>query len=114
MLSYVVSNRSTLTTYYWCPQEDGTDIIFHSSRGNENLVEAHASSIGNNVVSNMVLSYFSYKPYEGGIEITHILKYDPCGTIPEYMKQKQVGRTMRSLKTVVNYCRDGTIPESLF
>lgn len=87
MLSYVVSNRSTLTTYYWCPQEDGTDIIFHSSCGNENLVEAHASSIGNNVVSNMVLSYFSYKPYESGIELTHILKYDPKGTIPEYMKQ---------------------------
>ena len=114
MLSYVVSNRSTLTTYYWSPQEDGTEKIFHSSRGNENLVSEHAESIGRNVVSNMVLSYFSYKPYEGGIELTHILKYDPSGTIPEYMKQKQVGRTMRSLKTVVDYCRDGTIPEALF
>ena len=62
----------------------------------------------------MVLSYFSYKPYEGGIEITHILKFDPKGSIPDFWKQKQAERTVRSLKTVVEYCRDGTIPESLF
>lgn len=37
----VISNRSTLTTFYEHEKEDGTRIIMHSSRGNEALVAAN-------------------------------------------------------------------------
>ena len=113
-LSYVMSNRSTMTTYYRRTLDDGTETMFHSSRGNENLCRINADKIGDDVVTNNVLCYFAYKPYEGGMELTHILKADPSGSIPEYLKQRAATRATKSLQTVVNFCRDGTIPEPLF
>ena len=39
----MVTNRATLTTFYRKELEDGTKMLFHSSRGNEELVTANAS-----------------------------------------------------------------------
>ena len=73
----LISNRSTLTTFYRYEKEDGTKVVMHSSRGNEKLIEANASQIGKDVINNNIITYMSYKPYEGGIELAHIMKMDP-------------------------------------
>ena len=38
----MISNRSTLTCFYRREKEDGTKLLFHSSKGNEELVTANA------------------------------------------------------------------------
>ena len=110
----VISNRSTLTTFYSHTKEDGTEVLFHSSKGNEELVTANSAQIGSDVVTNNVLTYMAWKPYEGGMELTHIVKMDPNGMIPGFIKNKAATRMANSLQIIVNYCRDGTIPEPIF
>ena len=110
----MISNRSTLTTFYRKDCEDGTKVIFHSSQGNEELIAANADQIGSDVVTNNALTYMAWKPYEGGIEITHIVKMDPQGSIPEFIKNKAAARLANSLQIIVNYVRDGTVPEPIF
>ena len=56
----------------------------------------------------------AWKPYDGGIEITHVVKMDPAGSIPGFIKNKAASRMTNSLQFIVNYVRDGTIPEALF
>ena len=73
----MITNRSTLTCFYRREREDGTKLVFHSSRGNEELIAANADQIGGDVVTNNALTYMAWKPYEGGMEITHIVKMDP-------------------------------------
>ena len=38
----MVTNRSTMTVFYRKELEDGTKLLFHSSKGNEELVTTHA------------------------------------------------------------------------
>ena len=73
----MISNRSTLTIFYRYEKEDGTKVVLHSSRGNEQLIEANSSLIGSDVMNNNIITFMSYKPYEGGIELAHIIKMDP-------------------------------------
>ena len=37
----LISDRSTLTTFYEHTKEDGTKVMMHSSKGNEDLVVTH-------------------------------------------------------------------------
>ena len=56
----------------------------------------------------------SYKPYDGGIEFSHAVKMDPQGWIPGWIKDQAKHRMGMSLKNIVNYCRDGTVPDALY
>ena len=110
----LISNRSTLTTFYNHTKEDGTQVIFHSSQGNEELIAANAGQIGSDVITNNVITYMSWKPYEGGMELTHVVQMDPNGMIPAFIKNKAATRMANTLQVIVNYVRDGTIPEPIF
>ena len=110
----LISNRSTLTTFYRYEKVDGTKVVVHSSRGNEQLVEANAGQIGSDVINNNIITYMGYKPYEGGMELAHIIKMDPQGMIPSYIKNKATTRLTTSLKIIVAYVKDGTVPEPIF
>ena len=110
----MITNRATMTVFYRKELEDGTKLIFHSSKGNEELVAANSGQIGGDVVTNNVLTYMAWKPYDGGMELTHIIKMDPAGSIPGFIKNKAAARMTNSLQFIVNYVKDGTIPEALF
>ena len=110
----MISNRSTLTCYYETEKEDGTKIIMSSSRGNETIATANASKIGKDVVANNVISYTSWKPYDGGIELQQLVENDPCGSIPGFMKSKSATRAANNLIHLVNYLQTGAKPEALF
>ena len=68
----VISNRSMITCFYETEKEDGTKVIFHSSRGNEDIVAANAAKIKKDVVANNEITYMSWKPYDGGIELNQL------------------------------------------
>ena len=86
----------------------------NSSKGNEELVQTNADQIGSDVVTNNVITYMSYKPYETGIYITHILKVDPNGMIPGFVKEAAAKRISNTLHVIVDYCRTGAVPEPMF
>ena len=110
----LVTDRSTLTTFYRHTKEDGTEIIFHSSQGNEVLNEVNASLINGDVLTTNVLTYMEWKHFDGGIDLKHIVKMDANGMIPDFIKQKAVERMSNTLQIMVAYLKDGTVPEPLF
>ena len=110
----MVSNRSTLTTFYEHTKEDGTKIIFHSSKGNEALCEANADKIDGDVITNNVLTYMSWKVVEGGLYIEHIVKMDPAGSIPSFIKNKGAERMAGAVMLLVDFLQNGTVPEPMF
>ena len=87
-----ISTRSNLLTLYKYSKEDGTQIIIHSSQGNEALIETYADQINGDVVINNVLSYTAWKPYPNGMELSKISKVDLNGMIPYYIKQIAASR----------------------
>ena len=93
----VISNRSIVTTFYEHTKEDGTKLIFHSSRGNEEIAAANADKIGKDVVGNNVITHMSFKPYEGGIELQQCVQMDPAGSIPSFIKNKMAKRMANGL-----------------
>ena len=93
----MISNRSIITCFYRFTKEDGTNVLMHSSRGNEALVTANASKIGKDVVGNMHINYVSWKAYEGGIELAYVGKMDPNGSIPDFIKNKFAARMTNNL-----------------
>ena len=84
----VLSNRSTVSTVYTHSMADGTEIYMTSSRGNEAITKKARKAIGRDVVTNNVITYTSYKAIEGGMELSSIVKIDPCGMIPNWVKVK--------------------------
>ena len=110
----VISNRSIVTCFYEIEKEDGTKIIMHSSRGNEEIVAANAAKIGKDVVGNMAITYMSWKPYEGGIELQNIVMMDPAGSIPDFLKKKMAKRMANGLDILVKYLQTGEKPEPIF
>lgn len=110
----MISNRSTLTTFYRHTKEDGTEMVFHSSKGNEALVQQHADKISGDVVTNNVMTYMSWKAFDGGFDIEHVVKMDPNGMIPDFFKKKAAGRMASNLKIIVDYVRNGTVPAPIF
>ena len=87
-----ITNRSNLLTFYKFRKEDGTQIIIHSSQGNEALIKAYADQINGDVVVNNALSYTACKPYKKGIELSKISKVDINGMIPDFIKQVAASR----------------------
>ena len=93
----MITNRSTLTTFYRHTKEDGTEIIFHSSQGNEILNKVYAGLIDGDVLTTNYLTYMGWKPFDGGIDLMHIVKIDANGWIPDFVKQAALGRTSNTL-----------------
>ena len=62
----------------------------------------------------MKISYFSYKPYDGGIELQQILCMDPAGWIIGPIKTAMSGRMAKALQLIVNYLKTGEIPPPPF
>ena len=52
----LISNRSIITCIYRYTKEDGTNVLMHSSRGNEAIATARASSIGKDVMASILYS----------------------------------------------------------
>ena len=86
----------------------------HSSVGNEALIEANQNLIDGDVIASNFITYMAWKPYDGGIYIEHIVKMDPNGMIPGWLKNKAATRTARNLQMITDYLMNGTIPEPIF
>ena len=56
----------------------------------------------------------SWKPYDGGIYLEHIVKMDPAGMIPDFIKNKAATRMTNTLLIITDYLMHGTIPDSPF
>ena len=110
----ILSNRSIVTCFYRQSKDDGTKELFHSSKGNEAIAEARASQIGSDVIATNHITYFSWKPYEGGMELRSVMKMDPNGSIPSMIKNKMGSRMAGGLKIMVDYLQNGTVPTSIF
>ena len=65
----MISNRSIVSCFYECEREDGWKALFHSSKGNDHIVAARQPQIKKDVVANNHLTYFQWKPYDGGLEV---------------------------------------------
>ena len=110
----VISNRSIVTCFYEAEKEDGTKIIMHSSRGNEEIAAANAAKIGKDVIGNNEITYMSWKPYEGGIELQNLTMMDPAGSIPDFLKKKMAKRMANALQILVTFLQTGEKPEPIF
>ena len=110
----MISNRSIITCFYEHELEDGTKLKFHSSQGNESAVEAQRAEIGKDVIGINEITWFSWKPYDGGLELKQIMKMDPAGMIPGFVKNKIAKRAAGGLLLLVDYLKTGAIPEDMF
>ena len=110
----VISNRSLITCYYHVELADGFTAVLHSSEGNEAQVAANTAEIGSNVIANNQITMTAYKPYDGGIEFKQVSCMDPAGMIPQFIKNAMAGRMANALLLIVDYLKDGTVPEPLF
>ena len=106
----LISNRSIITCFYEGEREDGWRYLCHSSQGNDHIVQANRSAIGKDVVGNNMLTYFQWRPYDGGIEIWHASKMDPAGSIPDFVKKKMAKRFSNAVQILVNYLKTGAKP----
>ena len=52
----------------------------------------HSKHIGKDVLTENVLMYMSWKPFDGGMDLTHIVICDPKGTIPGFVKSATANR----------------------
>ena len=91
----MATNRSALACFY--EHRDSTTgyrSLFHSSKGNEYLLENEdiKSAIGADVMANDFLTYLESKPYPGGMELNHVISLDIVGFLPSFIKNKLVGR----------------------
>jgi len=106
----MISNRSIVTCFYDHETEDGWKMKFHSSQGNEHIVEANAASIGKDVVASNIIVYFQWRPYEGGMEIWHVQRMNPNGSLPDMFKKKMGKRMANVLLDIVAYLKSGAAP----
>ena len=60
-----------------------------------------------------MITYWEFKPYEGGYEIRQVKSFDPAGWIMDWMKELMSSRLANGLKILVNYLNDGTIPKPI-
>ena len=97
-LPMIISNRSIITCFYQDELEDGTKILIHSSKGNEAITQSRSAEIGSDVVADMIIAYWAFKPYDGGFEIVACLSMDPAGWIIEWVKKKMAARMANSLQ----------------
>ena len=111
----MVSTRNIINTAYKIEKEGGEVILMQSSQGNEEITAGRSDQIGSwDVIANMILSYWSFKPMEGGLQITMIQSFDPCGMIPGFLKNLIATRTANQPALVIDYLVNGVVPESVF
>lgn len=110
----LVSNRSMITALYQETREGGERCVFHSTQGNEAQTAERAAQIGKDVVANMIVAFWSFKPIEGGVEIKLCQSFDPAGMIPGFLKTKMAKRLANAPQLMVDYLKNGTVPEAAF
>ena len=106
----MITNRSIVSCFYEHQREDGWKVLLHSSQGNDHIVAANKSAIGKDVVADMVITYYAWRPYEGGLEIWHINKMNPAGSIPDFLKNKMAKRMANGVLNLVNFIKTGAKP----
>ena len=110
----LISNRSIITTFYETESDDGYRQVFHSSTGNEAIVDARkAEHIKKDTVATMILTYMASKPYEGGMELNQIIALDIAGRIPDFIKNKIATRLSNIGMQLADYVMHGTVPKAL-
>ena len=110
----VLSNRSVITVYYETEEEDGTQVVFHSSKGNEAIAESIAEQVGSNVIAENRVTMLKYKPFDGGVEIHMMACFDPAGLIPGFVKNRIASYMGNMGLMLVDYLMNGTVPEPIF
>ena len=106
----VLGARCNLTTFYRRDKADGTKVLFHSSQGNEGLRASCAHLHNNDTFMNNRLTYMAWKPYNGGMEITHIVKVNPGGNwLERNAANLFMSKAAGGLLNIVRYLEDGTI-----
>ena len=111
----LISNRSILTTFYHQVNEsENTEIVVHSSQGNEFMVRDEKHNIGKDVIANMIITFTKGVFYETGTELTQVLSLDVAGKIPDFIKRKIAAKFATTTLDIVNYMKEGTIPEKIF
>ena len=112
----MISNRSLVNTYYHSERPDGTIVFLNSSQGNDSMHEQLADKIGSDVIANNICTQTSYKPCEDGVgvHLTVLVSVDVAGMIPGFIKNKIAGRLANMGLIVVDYLKDGTVPEAVF
>ena len=111
----IISNRTIITTFYEHNDEaTGFRNVFHSSQGNEVIIAARKDEIGSDVVANMLLTFMSSKPYEGGMEMNQVIAMDVAGRIPGMIKNKIAKKLSNIGMQVSDYMMHGTIPKGMF
>ena len=77
-------------------------------------MEANSDGIGWDVIANNIITYTAYKPYEGGVELKQVMSFDPAGMIPGFIKTAMSTRMANGLQILVDYLKNGTVPEPMF
>jgi len=62
----------------------------------------------------MIVAFWSFKPIEGGVEIKLCQSFDPAGMIPGFLKTKMAKRLANAPQLMVDYLKNGTVPEAAF
>ena len=81
----LIANRSLVSCVYNLTSGD-SKVLIHSSLGNEDIVKSIKAQIGKDVVARNIVTYMSWQPYEGGLELHWLSKMDPAGYIPKFVK----------------------------
>ena len=110
----VLSNRSVITAYYETEEADGTQVVFHSSKGNDEIAASIAEQVGSNVIAENRVTMLKYKPFDGGVEIHMMACFDPAGLIPGFVKNRIASYMGNMGLMLVDYLMDGTVPEPIF
>ena len=110
----LVKDRSIISALYEETKSEGERCLFHSSQGNEVQTAARADHIGKDVVAFVNVVFWSFKPIEGGVEIKMCQCSDPAGSIPSFVKTKLAKRSANAPQRLVNFLKDGTVPEPMF
>ena len=53
------------------------------------------------------MTYFQWKPYEGGMEIWQCAEVDAAGSIPDFVKNKFAKKFSNALIILVDYLKTG-------
>ena len=78
------------------------------------MVRDEKHNIGKDVIANMIITFTKGVFYETGTEVTQVLSLDVAGKIPDFIKRKIAAKFATTTLDIVNYMKDGTIPEKIF
>ena len=107
----MMTTRSAIVCEYKGQISDGLNIMVMSSEGNENLYKDRAKQIGDDKIALPLLKVIGYKIDENGLLLWNIMTLNHLARVPEFLASKIRERVSRSLLTLVDYFREGNIPE---